>query len=80
MKPLYIAAGNHQQAVTWAKHWGLAPTEWRYISWSQTLEGTRDVRYAIVGTFYDRSDSRDILGTLKRGNARLVRDEGRATE
>lgn len=79
-KRLYILAGNYAQASFWARKWGLTSGDWRYVSEERTFRGLRDVRYAIVGTFYDRSDWRAITEGLKMVGGRQEHpDRGTAT-
>ncbi len=61
---LFIVAGDYQQAVHWAREWGLEPPEWRYVTNQETLLGTHGARYALAGTWYERSDWPQIRARL----------------
>jgi len=61
-----VFAGNHQQAVEWARSEDLSPDQWEYVSSDRWLRGRRGgVPRVFVGTFYERRDMRQMIEALE---------------
>lgn len=66
-KQLYVIAGNHDQAKTYARENTLKPDRWRYVSSAETLKpALTGSEYVTVGTYYLRKDWRHLIEILDR--------------
>ena len=64
---IYVIARNHYQARAWMLSSGLYPNkEAKYISGPDKLRGLRNIRYVLVGSWYERPDSHDMLAIMER--------------
>lgn len=61
---LYIIAGNHNQARRYAGEKGLSVISWRYVHDVDAIRGIQYPRIALVGTWYDREDKRELGAQL----------------
>ena len=63
--PLFIIAGNYNQAKYYARDHGLTPKDWVYADYHWKIRGYKKAEYVLIGTYYERRDLHDILEVMR---------------
>lgn len=69
---LYVLAGSHAQFERYRDEHGSPDLTLRYVVKPDTFRGIRDAEFVRVGTWYERSDGREIEAALASARAKEV--------
>ena len=61
----WVVAGNSEEYMRWVTANNHDRMEWRYVSDANVLRGTTDPHGIFIGTYYMRTDIRQILLQLQ---------------
>lgn len=62
---IYVIAGNHREAQSWAQSQGLAPRQWRYVYDANSIIGLRRPVVVLTGRHWANENVGEMLRYLQ---------------